>query len=279
MEFIKLSTGRFAYTCQGQGVPILLLHGLGSSLLDWQPQIDYLSGFFKVYALDLRGHGASELLRARLGVADMAADVAEFITALECEPCFVVGISMGGMVGFQLLVSNPELVRGFVAVNSAPSFPLDSLWLRSQVALRKVLIHLLGLRVMGKLLAHKLFPYAEQTQLRAQFTERITRNDRVSYLHALRAILGWSTLPAVQVVDTPMLIVAGDRDYTPLAYKQSYVRQLRNARLAVIEDSGHATPLDQPVKFNRLVQQFIDEQLQLAARGSEAVSRKRAATE
>ncbi|MGH8434304.1 MAG: alpha/beta fold hydrolase [Pseudomonas sp.] len=279
MDYMKLSTGRFAYICKGQGTPVVLLHGLGSSWLDWQPQIDYLSRFFKVYALDLRGHGASERLRAGLGVVDMAADVAEFITAVECNPVFVVGISMGGMVGFQLLVSNSELVRGFVAINSAPSFPLDSLRLRGQVGLRKLLIHLFGLRVMGKLLAHKLFPHAEQVQLRAQFIERIAGNDRVSYLHALHAILGWSALPAVQEVNTPMLIVAGDRDYTPLAYKQSYVQQLRNARLAVIEDSGHATPLDQPVQLNRLLQQFIDELVWLSAHGPGSVSRQGAGTE
>lgn len=267
MDYMKLSAGRFAYLCKGQGTPVLLLHGLGSSLLDWQPQVNYLSRFFKVYALDLRGHGASEPLRAPVTVADMAADVAEFIRALEIQPCFVVGISMGGMVGFQLLASQAELVRGFVAINSAPSFPVDSLQVRAKVWLRIGLVRLLGLGTMGKLLAHKLFPYAEQASLREQVTLRIAQNDQVSYLHALRAILGWSALPAAAAVDTPMLIIAGDRDYTPLAYKQAYVSQLRNARLEVVGDSGHATPLDQPAQLNTLIRCFLEGQMTTAGGG------------
>lgn len=265
MDYLKLSAGRFAYLCKGQGAPVVLLHGLGSSLLDWQPQVDYLSRFFKVYALDLRGHGANEPLRAPLTVADMAADVAEFIRALEIQPCFVVGISMGGMVGFQLLASHAELVRGFVAINSAPSFPVDALQVRAKVWLRVGMIRLFGLGAMAKLLVNKLFPYAEQAPLREQVILRLARNDRVSYLHALHAILGWSALPAVGEVDTPMLIIAGDRDYTPLAYKQAYVSQLRNARLEVIEDSGHATPLDQPAQLNMLIKRFLEGQMTAAA--------------
>jgi len=257
MDYLQLSNGRFAFICKGQGAPVLLLHGLGSSLLDWQAQIDYLSRFCRVYALDLRGHGDSEPLRARLGLADLAADVAEFIRVLAIEPCFLVGVSMGGMVAFQLLASDPQIARGLVAINSAPCFPVDSFGLRCRIFLRLALIRLLGLRALGWLLARKLFPHAEQAKLRAQTSTRIARNDRGSYLHALRAILGWSALPAVQAVETPMLIVSGDRDYTPLAYKQAYVRLLRNASLVLIEDSGHATPLDQPAQLNRLLEQFI----------------------
>lgn len=257
MHYIQLKTGRCAYIRQGQGSPVVLLHGLGSSWQDWQPQIDALSRFAEVFALDLRGHGASEPLRAPVSLVGLAADVAEFIRALGIQGCVLVGISMGGMVAFQLLASQPGLVGRLVAINSAPSFPLDSWALRGQVLLRLTLIRLLGLKILGRLLARKLFPHAEQAELRRRTALRIGANDRISYLHAIRAILGWSALPALSRVDTPMLIVAGDRDYTPLAYKQAYVAQLCNAELQVVADSGHATPLDQPERLNALLERFI----------------------
>lgn len=257
MHYIQLRNGRCAYIRKGRGLPVLLLHGLGSSSQDWQPQIDALSRWATVYALDLRGHGASEPLRKAVSVAELADDVAEFIQVQAIQGCVLVGISMGGMVGFQLLAQQPELVGRLVAINSAPSFPLDSWVLRGKVLLRLGLIRLLGLKAMGRLLARKLFPYAEQGELRRRTAMRIGANDRTSYLHAIHAILGWSALPAINAVDTPMLIVAGDRDYTPLAYKQAYVAQLRNAELAVVNDSGHATPLDQPEQLNSLLERFI----------------------
>ena len=43
MNYLNLPNGRFAYIREGQGAPVLLLHGLGSSLLDWQPQIEHLA--------------------------------------------------------------------------------------------------------------------------------------------------------------------------------------------------------------------------------------------
>ncbi|WP_238474386.1 alpha/beta fold hydrolase [Pseudomonas cavernae] len=236
---------------------MLLLHGLGSSLLDWQPQIEYLAQSCRVYALDLRGHGHSEPLRAPVSMADLAADVADFIRAMGIQPCILVGISMGGMITFQLLAEQPHLVRAAVVINSAPSFLLDSWRVRGQVWLRLTLVRLLGLRTMGRVLAARLFPKPEQQSLRELLAQRIVGNDRTSYLHAMRAIPGWSALPAVQAVDTPLLVITGDRDYTPLAYKQAYVAQLRNAELAVVEDSGHATPLDQPVRLNALLERFI----------------------
>ena len=73
----------------------------------------------------------------------------------------------------------------------------------------------------------------------------------------MRAIPGWSALAAVRELKTPLLVVTGDRDYTPVAYKQSYVEQLSNAELVVIEDSGHATPLDQPEQLNQLLRAFV----------------------
>ena len=257
MDYINLSGGRFAYACKGQGVPVLLLHGLGSSSFDWQPQIEHLSRTCQVYALDLRGHGQSELLRAPISMAELAADIAEFIQAMGIAPCILVGISMGGMLTFQLLAEQPQLVRAAVLINTAPSFPLDSWRVRGQVLLRLAMVRGLGLERFGRLLAARLFPQPQQQLLRALLAERIAGNDKRSYLYAMRAIAGWSALEAVREVQTPLLVVAGDRDYTPLAYKQSYVEQLKNAQLQVIADSGHATPMDQPEQTNQLLSEFI----------------------
>jgi 3-oxoadipate enol-lactonase len=257
MAYINLSRGRFAYVCQGQGVPVLLLHGLGSSLFDWQPQIEHLARTCQVYALDIRGHGQSELLHAPTSMPELAADIAEFIQAMNMAPCIVVGISMGGMLTFQLLAEQPQLVRAAVLINTAPSFPLTSWRVRGQVLLRLAMVRVLGLERFGRVLAERLFPKPEQQELRELLAERIAGNDRRSYLHAMRAIAGWSALEAVREVQTPLLVVTGDRDYTPLAYKQSYVEQLKNAQLRVITDSGHATPLDQPEQTNQLLSEFI----------------------
>jgi pimeloyl-ACP methyl ester carboxylesterase len=59
-------------------------------------------------------------------------------------------------------------------------------------------------------------------------------------------------------ITCPTLIVSADHDYTPVALKRLYVGMIRGARLVVIEDSRHATPLDQPEIFNRTLLEFLD---------------------
>jgi pimeloyl-ACP methyl ester carboxylesterase len=60
-------------------------------------------------------------------------------------------------------------------------------------------------------------------------------------------------------------VVTADRDYTPVALKQAYVDEMPNARLLVIEDSRHATPMDQPEQFNSSLLTFLAEVDQAAA--------------
>ncbi|MNT88767.1 AB hydrolase superfamily protein YdjP [compost metagenome] len=57
----------------------------------------------------------------------------------------------------------------------------------------------------------------------------------------------------------PTLVITADRDYTPVARKEAYVKELPNARLVVIENSRHATPLDQPERFNTTLLDFLAE--------------------
>lgn len=59
------------------------------------------------------------------------------------------------------------------------------------------------------------------------------------------------------IITCPTLVISADHDYTPVAQKEIYVKLLPNARLVVIEDSRHATPLDQPEVFNTTLLDFL----------------------
>jgi pimeloyl-ACP methyl ester carboxylesterase len=57
----------------------------------------------------------------------------------------------------------------------------------------------------------------------------------------------------------PVLMISADQDYTPVEEKREYVEQMPNARLQVIRDSRHATPVDQAEVFNKVVLDFLAE--------------------
>ena len=78
----------------GEGPLLLLLHGLGSSSLDWQAQIERFSEHYRVVALDLRGHGQS-LQEGPFDVGTLAGDVARWLDE-QPEPAWVVEMMATG---------------------------------------------------------------------------------------------------------------------------------------------------------------------------------------
>ena len=86
--------------------------------------------------------------------------------------------------------------------------------------------------------------------------ERFAGNDRASYEATLRAIGGFDVSERIGHIRCPVLVLASERDYTPVSAKEAYVGRLADARLVVIEDSGHASPMDQPERVNAALLDF-----------------------
>lgn len=247
------------YEVQGRGELVLLLHGLGSSLRDWELQLPALAEKYTVLAVDMRGHGGSDKPPGPYSVATFARDAAEVLRALGLGPAHVVGISMGGMIAFQLAVDAPSLVRSLVVVNSGPALVPRSL--RDVIALgtRMVALRLVGLRGLAKKVAAMNFPRPDQAELRQRLEATIAGNDEVAYRASMKALVGWSVEERIGHIRCPVLVVTGDNDYTPVAAKQAYAAKIPSARVAVVADSRHVTPVDQPEKFNRLMLDFLAE--------------------
>ncbi|HSC82250.1 MAG TPA: alpha/beta hydrolase [Pseudomonas sp.] len=259
MSYFEHAGCQLHYEDRGQGEPVLLVHGLGSSIQDWEFQIPELARTRRVLAIDVRGHGRSGKPHVAYQMSDFAADVIALIEHLKLPQVHLVGISMGGMIGFQVGVERPELLSSLTIVNSAPEVIARTLNERWQLIKRKTLSRLLSLETIGKGLARILFPHPEQAELRQKIEQRWPQNDKRAYLASLEAILGWSVREQLGVISCPTLVISGDRDYTPVARKQAYVDEMPNARLVVIEQSRHATPMDQPQRFNATLLEFLDQ--------------------
>lgn len=241
-----------------RGDPVLCIHGLGSSTEDWEPQIAALAARHTVITYDVRGHGRTGKPRGRYSVKQFAADAAALIEHLEPGPVHVMGISMGGMIGFQLAADFPQLVKSLIIVNSGPEMILRTWKQRIAIYQRFVIVRLMGMRKMGEVLAAALLPNPEQAPQRVTFVERWARNDPGAYLRALRALIGWSVSDRLSDLRCPTLIVAADQDYTPVVYKEYYTKLIPGARLVVVPDSRHMLPVERPGQFNRVVTDFLD---------------------
>ncbi|MCE9671865.1 alpha/beta hydrolase [Myxococcus stipitatus] len=259
MSTLQLEGFSLHYEEGGQGIPVLLLHGLGSCGVDWELVAPRLSRGWRVIAPDARGHGKSGRPPGAYGVPLFARDIAALCDALKLGAVHVVGLSMGGMMGFQLAVDRPDLVRSLVIVNSGPELVARTLRRKFDFATRLLLLRLLGPKALANVLAPRLFPKPEQEGLRRRAIATFGANDPDAYLRATRGLLGWSVMPRLKDITCPVLVLHSERDYTPRSAKQAYVDLLPSARLQVLEDSGHAAPLDQPGPLTDAVEAFLRE--------------------
>jgi len=248
------------YETTGQGEPLLFIHGLGSSTRDWERQVLFFSPRYQVVTFDVRGHGKSDKPPGPYSVRLFAADTAALIKSLGFAQVHVVGISMGGMIAFQLAIDSPGLVKSLAIVNSGPEFVTRTFKERLGVQQRLLIVRLLGMGKMGKVLGERLFPKPEQKQLRRVLVERWAENDKRAYLASLRAIVGWSVVAHLGEIGCPVLVVAADQDYTPVSFKEAYAAKLPHAELAIISDSRHLTPIDRPEEFNEALTTFLSKQ-------------------
>ncbi|MDM8538752.1 alpha/beta hydrolase [Desulfobacterales bacterium HSG17] len=238
------------YEITGKGSPLLLIHGLGSSTRDWESQVKFLSKHFKVIAFDVRGHGKTGKPPGSYSVSMFAKDTANLIRALDISPVHAAGISMGGMIAFQLGIDAPELVKSLSIINSGPELILRTPAERALFFQRKLIVRIMGMKFMGKILAHRLLPEPGQKLLHSVFIKRWSENDKKTYMASLNAIIGWSISDKIASIKCPVHIIASDMDYTPVSYKKSYMEKLQNAEITIIKNSRHLSPGDQPAQVN-----------------------------
>lgn len=244
---------------RGSGEPVVFLHGLGATGASWRPQVEALRSHYAVTTIDLRGHGASPAPPGAWTMADFANDVAAAIRSTVTVPVHLVGLSLGGMVAFQLAVDHPALVRSAAIINSGPAFPGHTVKGKLLIWSRLTMIRWRGVNALGPTIARRLFPQPEQAPLVQQFLAEFVKNDSRHYACTLRAIGAFDLSQRLNEVRCPVLAISGDRDYTPVAAKEAWVRRLAHARLVVINDSGHASPIDQPEAVNSALRSFWDE--------------------
>lgn len=124
-EFVELANGAriYALIAGPSDAPetLLFMHGLGGSQTTWTNVLGQFANTYRVAAIDLPGHGASDKGSPETtdySIPGLANAVAELIEKLELAPVILVGHSLGGAVAQQIALERPKLVRGLVLVDS-----------------------------------------------------------------------------------------------------------------------------------------------------------------
>lgn len=241
----------------GEGPPVVLLHGLSSSGADWFPIVPGLAARHRLLLLDLRGHGQSSLaVNGGYAIRHMAADVGTALDYFDIEQAHLIGLSLGGCVALQFAVDNPDrtqrlvLVNTFARLRNAGTGSLRHRLTRVYAALR-------DMDRLAHYVATSLFDDPEYQRITY---ERMRRNDLGVIRRTMIAILRLNLLGELDRIQSPTLVLAGDRDKTvPRRCAYEMVTRISNARLRTITDAGHALPYDQPEAFLASTLDFLSQ--------------------
>jgi pimeloyl-ACP methyl ester carboxylesterase len=107
----------------GEGEPVVCVHGWPQNWWEWRGLIPGLAERYRVICPDLRGFGWSEAPRSGYEKRQFAADVAALLDALGLRNVRLVGHDWGGVAGFMLCLERPDLVRQYLALNTAHPWP------------------------------------------------------------------------------------------------------------------------------------------------------------
>jgi pimeloyl-ACP methyl ester carboxylesterase len=249
-----------AYTDQGDGQPIVLLHGFPLSRRMWNAQVEAWSHDFRVIAPDFRGFGDSALAR-EFSITGCAEDVHELLVSLRIQDGVVLlGLSMGGYISFEFIRRYQEMLRGLILVATQPAGDSDTARQARYETAEFVR------REGSSALAEKLIP---------RFLGKTTLATKPEVADAVRSLIHSNAPEAIaqacyalaarrdstsflREIKIPTLIVAGSEDaLISSTQAETMQREIPHSQLVVVEQCGHMINLEQPVVLSTVVADFL----------------------
>lgn len=241
-----------SYTEKGEGKPVLLLHGWGSSVRYFEAISDLLSRKYRVVALSFPGCDESEIMKEPWDIDDYCDLVAEFCEKINLENPILIGHSHGGRVIMKLVGSKRMSPEKVVFLDAAGLIPKKSFKKRVKQASFKTVKWVLTRPVFGNKtenLLSKARTHFGSADYKA--APEVLRKTMVSLVNTdLRELLPEFTCPT--------LLIWGENDKdTPLSDAKTIASLIKDSGLCVINGAGHFAFLERPNEVLPILNSFL----------------------
>ena len=236
------------YYREGEGRPLIFLHGWRSDASVWLPLFPSLTPHpYALYALDLPGFGRSETPRTAYTLHDYAEIIKKFVSLIPNPSSIapiIVGHSFGARIALKYAAMNPGSLQKLILIGAGGAR-------EARVGIKKIIAKLL----------RPLFTPRFMQPLRRRLYVMIGADDYLATPHLQKTfvnILNEDMLPLAKKITVPTLIVWGEHDkMAPLAYGKKLHEAIQGSQLAIIKNTGHFCFHDQPEEFTEILQKFL----------------------
>lgn len=249
---IKIQDIDLNYIIEGEGNPIVVLHGWGCNIDTVRSIINILNKKYKVYALDLPGFGKSSQPMEAIGSFEYAEIVKEFLQTMDIEKATFVGHSFGGKISIIFGAKYAEMVDKIVLIDSSGLIPKRGAKYYIKVYSFK------SLRYIYK----NLFFWLKNDERMEKFYKRFGSDDYKDSSGVMRKILvrvvNENLRPLLKDINASTLLIWGDKDdATPLYMAKIMEQEIKDSGLVIFEGAGHYSYLDDYDRFVAVINSFL----------------------
>ena len=234
-----------AYTVQGVGPPLVLVHGIGAARNTWAKALPILTPHFTTITYDLRGHGASPCPDPTFGLDALVADLERVRQRCGFDQIHVAGHSLGGMIGPAYAHAHPERVLSLGLLSTAAFRTVDDstkVWAVVKAMEDK------GIPQVLETLSARWFTddfiATHPDVVRARLEQVIATNPDV-FLNVFRIYAGTEMAPWLHQVTAPSLVLTGEHDggCNP-RLNRAIADALPHSTLTILPDLKHSILLE-----------------------------------
>ena len=256
MPKIELNNIELYYEEYGDGEDVvILLHGFLSSSKMWANKyVPDLIKMYKVYTIDVRGHGNSNKVKTGCNLQQMADDIYQFINLKNIDECVLAGMSMGGAIAIQFVINFPDKLKSLILMNPGPGTLLSKGFyfispILSFVSQKKCLLKPLFKSVLiNPLPQKKLSEFLDDAAL-------VSKETWLQYLHPDNKI---QNLNRLKNLTTPTLVIIGEKDKAiPIEFQEDIADTIPKAVKVVMKNEGHAVVIENPKKVLFEINSFL----------------------
>ena len=255
----------------GTGPAIVALHGFTGDMSTWSEFVVEAEKKYTVITIDLLGHGSSDAPRApeRYRMEQALDDIASVIHELGFSKACWLGYSMGGRIALAAAAMIPNVCHSLVLEGASPGLRSTNarvLRQRKDEALADFILKEGVAAFVDFWTEQPLFKSQKSlpTHIQGRIRDQRLRNNPIGLANTLR-VIGPGTQPSINEmlpsISIPVLCIAGEYDQKFTTIARKMCNKLQNGRLRIIPGAGHATHLEKPQDFNRIVLDFLNESL------------------
>jgi pimeloyl-ACP methyl ester carboxylesterase len=255
IEKVKSKDGvAVAYTVQGTGAPaIVFVHGWSLDKSIWNDQVKVFSAKYKVVTIDLAGHGESGRSRKNYTMELFGEDVASVVNKLKLEKVILVGHSLGGSVVIEAANILKGKVIGLIGADTFQKFEEGEPADRAEQYLTTFKSNFVG---SAKDYASLLFLPNADTLLVNRVAEKMSSANPKIAIDVMRNSYEYNSIASIKKLNVPIISINCEKFPVKLEENRKYVKSFE---LKKMNGVGHFVMLEDPTKFNQLLNEAIEE--------------------